>query len=91
MPCDRFVNKLVQSTAQGPTVMHHMCNCAGKMPGYADFFIWALLDTAKGFVPDPFKKQVGLQQWSARVKALPAVEKYLSSRPKVRDVSKWKV
>lgn len=64
---------------------------AGQVPGYADFFIWSLLDTAKGFVPDPFKDQPGLKQWSGRVKGLPAVSNYLTSRPRVRDVSKWKL
>jgi glutathione S-transferase len=65
--------------------------CAGLAPGYADFFIWALLDTAKGFVPDMFKDHTNLKTWSTRVKELPAVANYISTRPKVRDVSKWKV
>lgn len=64
---------------------------AGQAPGYADFYIWALLDTAKGFVPEAFKDHSSLKQWSARVKGLPAVTKYLSTRPRVRDVSKWKI
>lgn len=72
-------------------IVHHCRVYAGAVPGYADFFIWALLDTAKGFVPDMFKDQAILKQWSARVKGLPAVTNYLANRPRVRDVSKWKL
>ena len=82
---------VIQTTVQLPRVMHNVREYAGHVPGYADFFIWALLDTAKGFVPEPFKNHSGLKQWSARVKALPVVTNYLSTRPRVRDVSKWKV
>lgn len=66
---------------------------AGDEPGYADFFIWSLLDIGRQLVPLPemMKDHQNLRTWSAAVKKLPAVALVLSRRPKIRDLSRFKL
>eukprot|EP00892_Ulva_mutabilis_P008569 jgi/Ulvmu1/6084/UM027_0062.1 len=65
----------------------------GDAPGYADFFIWSLLDIGRQLVPLPelMKGHATLRAWSTAVKKLPAVATVLSNRPKIRDLSKFKL
>lgn len=65
----------------------------GDTPGYADFFIWSLLDIGRQLVSlqELLKDHTNLRTWSAAVKKLPAVAMVLSKRTKVRDLSRFKL
>lgn len=72
---------------------HPSIAAAGENPGYADFFIWSLLDIGRQLVPlqELLKDLANLRTWSTTVKKLPAVAVVLSKRPKVRDLSRFKL